>query len=174
MNEHLDHLRRDRGTEHYCVVVSFADTAVVEVPLGHVMNQGMKMDHYYPEGQTLLYETVDMVMSGFLDSQERIAPRMKRTLRVVLGVFSDGADNLSDAKTYPKKLVATAKRVRALGWELMTFGIGINGAELARKMGFPDDEAHALTVAATRHGVHHSMNSFSKVTTTTRATRSSS
>lgn len=52
--------------------------------------------------------------------------------------------------------------VRALGWKLHTYGIGINGKELARKMGF--DEDLAITVEASVQGIETSTRGYSQAT----------
>ncbi|MBI4098594.1 MAG: VWA domain-containing protein [Candidatus Magasanikbacteria bacterium] len=166
VNAHMAQLRLDANNDHFCGVVSFADDARVEVPFGHISTV-RPMAGYRADGNTLLWATVHQVMDELWQQYERVLlgkADQPLSLRFVIGVFSDGADNESARERFPVTLQLLAAMAREAGWELLTFGIGIDGCQLAEEMGFPTDEAHAVTVAASVEGVHRASQTFSSAT----------
>lgn len=161
VNMHLTGLRRDAATDHYCVVVTFADDMRVEVPFAHISTV-RPMDSYHADGNTLLWATVYAVMNELWEKYEAMLLRVHRpvSFRVVIGVFSDGEDNQSPREQFPVTLQHLASMALEAGWELLTFGIGIDGTQLAASMGFPTDEAHAVTVAASAEGIREASQTF--------------
>lgn len=150
------------GRKQYCTVISFADRYEILVPVTAAPDLPF-LTNYKAAGGTLLFETVYQVLKVFLKMQESSATDVK----IIVGVFSDGDDTASDKpRRQPGKVQTIAKLAKNKGWELMSFGIGIDAKELARSMGFPDDDAHAQTVEASPQGLEEVTQSFTTRTTT--------
>ncbi len=154
MDAHHEALRKcDDGRQYLCAVITFASDNEVKIPLMPVEDFGM-LEGYRPHAMTLLWETVNKTINDLLNFyRSRIPTELRDDTRVVIGVFSDGDDNESDKSLQPEALQAIAAEAQSLGWELLTFGIGIDAKELAKGMGFPTDDEHAVTVVATPQGV---------------------
>jgi hypothetical protein len=152
---HINALREQTDRNYLCAVVGFHDYAYVIVPLTPV-GEIEGIGEYSPDHLTLLWETVAAVLQQLLDLFEKQPRVVMEQLRVVVGVFSDGGDNRSreGADSHVRQL---ARKALLYGWTLNTFGIGIDAAALADKMGFPTNPSHAQTVEATETGVHESV-----------------
>ncbi|MBU1131735.1 VWA domain-containing protein [Patescibacteria group bacterium] len=169
VNKHLDAMRTtDDGIKRFCTIITFADKYRVEMPITPVADSP-DFYHYYPDGTTLLWKTVYKVLKELV-KLFKDTPDLEKNLKIVVGVFSDGQDNLSlppdSKKNYQTRVCATAKKARDLGIELFTYGIGISAADLARGMGFPVDEKHAVTVEASARGIETTSSHFTEQTTT--------
>lgn len=133
--------------QYFCAVVTFSDTMRVRIPLT-LVTPDTRMTDYQPDGMTLLWGTVYQVLTSTL-SWYRATPQIAdRCPRVVIGVISDGDDNKSDQTRFPQAIREVVPQVLGLGWNLLTFGIGISGVRLAEEMGFPTDSSHAFDFAA--------------------------
>lgn len=151
---HIKKLRDDPTRYYLCSVVGFADNSYVIVPLKPVDEiEGIK---YEPDGNTLLWKTVGDVLEQLLKFYTSQVRGLQEHLKVVVGVFSDGGDNRSP-EGYLIHLKYLSEQALSYGWELMTFGIGIDAEALAESMGFPTDPDHAVTVEATEEGLHESV-----------------
>jgi hypothetical protein len=148
INAYIDSLR-ESGQNFFCGVTSFADTAHVEIPLTAV-GAIEKFDGYHPDGCTLLYATVQEALKECLSLKQKMSAD-NRPLRVIIGVFSDGQDNRSPEGCQSTLKHFSEQAIEA-GFELLTFGIGISGNDLAESLGFPTDRAE--TVEATKEGIH--------------------
>lgn len=144
VNAHLRRLKdRHDGHAYFAALLSFADDYKLEIPLGPV---GPELQNYSPDGYTLLFSTVYHGMRDLLEQFRGLSPEQQKRVKVTVGVLSDGQDNKSDKSKYPQSLRTLAYEVTALGWETLTFGIGINGQRLAQEMGFMSDSDHAYSL----------------------------
>jgi hypothetical protein len=80
-----------------------------------------------------------------------------------VAVLTDGSDNRS-SESRRLALVSLATEARARGWELLTFGVGVDGRRIAEAMGFPTDAAHAFTEAAVKEAWGSSLSRSLRVT----------
>jgi hypothetical protein len=161
INEHIDGMQIPGDPrEKFITVWAFGDKYRVLLPPTNVLD----VEHltgYCADGRsTLLYKSVYKVMRFFLEAIE--AHGAKDNLNVYVGVFSDGGNNV--AYEYQGKVQKAANMALKAGWELFSFGIGIDGQNLARLMGFPTDEFHAQTVEGTKAGVQRATQSFTAST----------
>jgi hypothetical protein len=148
--DHIENLRVDKDRTYLSAIIGFNDDSFVILPLT-LVSENMPEILYDPQGHTLLWQTVALTMA-----QLRIlvmeARKKNQQVDVVFGVISDGKDNRS-----PEGILELLHKVvgksLADGWDLQTFGIGIDAKELAVQMGFPTDEKHAHTMKATAEGV---------------------
>lgn len=163
VNMYFDQLEQDVRLFHITGLVGFGTEAAVLIPPSPIKQVG-RLDEYRPNGSTRLFQTVDEGLEGLLVGWRRLSPQGKARTQVVVGVFSDGQDNQSDKALYPQKLQATSAECLREGWILTTFGIGIDGKELARLMGFPEDRAE--TREGTGGGLHDAMTSLGHTTRT--------
>jgi len=154
------HSLRESGQNFYCGVTSFAGTTRVEIPLTAVGEIG-KFDNYSTSAGTLLYATVNEALKECLALKQKMEAD-NRPLRVIIGVFSDGEDNLSPAGCQSDLQKASAFAIEA-GFELLAFGIGIDAKELAYDLGFPSD--YAETFEASEEGIHYASASMSHTST---------
>lgn len=158
------HLRQIKnppdGRKQYCAIVTFHFRPEVLMPVGSAESTA-EIVSYTTEVGTLLYETVWHVLIWLCEMKEQFE---SPNLKIVIGVFSDGADGRSP-DNQPALLQATAQDARKSGFLLFTYGIGIDAKELARDMGFPDDADHAFTVNASVGGIRRATEHFSHVTT---------
>lgn len=136
-------------------IVSFSDAPRVRVPLGRVAATPRWIE-WSPRGGTRLYGSVHDVLASLLAHRDAF-----RT--AVVSVLTDGADNRS-SEARRGALVGLSTQARALDWQLLTFGVGVDAASIARAMGFPDDEAHARSVAAVEEEIACSVRCSSRVT----------
>lgn len=150
VNGHIDTLRRATNAKYWVSVVTFADYALVEIPLTRVASV-QPMTRYRADGSTLLWRTVKHVLSQLIGGYQRLDPTAQRKVRVFVAVFSDGEDNQSPKPHYPVALQKESSRALQLGLGLKAIGIGIDGQQLARDMGFPEQDA--VTVEASSHGI---------------------
>ncbi|MEK7159571.1 MAG: vWA domain-containing protein [Patescibacteria group bacterium] len=149
------------GRQQYCTVILFNDRYRVAVPLTEASHL-RPMTTYKAEGNTLLYETVHQVLKLFISCFEQSTADLK----VFVGVFSDGLDTKSDANRQPKKVQVTSHKARMLGWELFSYGIGIDAKELARLLGFPTDKEHVHNFTAEAKSVGEATRHFTGRSTT--------
>ncbi|MCX6745370.1 MAG: VWA domain-containing protein [Candidatus Parcubacteria bacterium] len=150
INDHIKSLKAaNDGRKHYCGIISFNDKAQVEKEVMDVSRM-VPLFSYHPGNGTLLWETVDKTLRDLITLW---LPYQSEKLKIVVGVISDGEDNHSDRHLYPKSLQTAARWAINHGWELLTFGIGINGRRLAAEMGFPMDSQHAFTMEANEQGL---------------------
>lgn len=158
------HLRQIKnppdGRKQYCAIVTFHYRPEVLVPVGSAESTA-EITCYNTEVGTLLYETVWHVLIWLCEMKEL---NESPNLKIVIGVFSDGADGRSP-ESQPAWLKETARDARESGFLLFTYGIGIDAKELARDMGFPDDSDHAFTVNPSVGGIRRATEHFSDVTT---------
>lgn len=113
---------------------------------------------YISDGVTRLYGSVLEV----LNLLENLT-RHETEARVLLHVFTDGADNMSHEKLPALRQAADA--ARAKGWTLKIVGFGIQGDALAREMNFSATEA--ITVPADAQSIIRTARHASYVTTMT-------
>lgn len=149
------------GREQYCTVIFFNDKYRVAVPLTEAANL-QSLTNYKADGNTLLFETVHQVLKLFISCFEQTTADLK----IFVGVFSDGQDNKSDANRQPKKVQVSAHKARMLGWELFSYGIGIDAKELARMLGFPTDKEHVHNFTAEAKSVGEATRHFTGRSTT--------
>lgn len=170
MNRHLATLRNPPdGREQVAMIVTFSEGYKVVVPLSAVKDirllNELNYRQYFSYQGTLLWRTVKRFLAEFNAGYRILPPDKRNLLRVCIGVISDGADNRSDTVRYPKRVQEESARSLALGFELLAYGLGIDGQQLARDLGFPEDDAHAMTVEATRAGLDCVTQHFSETTT---------
>lgn len=168
INGHHQSLRESTdGRQYLCAVITFSATHEVRIPLMPVEDIG-PLKGYDPCGSTLLWKTVYLTLESLIDYYKRykasIPREFRNELKVVVGVFSDGKDTASPVLTQPQALQIIAAKALELGWKLQTFGIGIDAGYLARRMGFPDDDEHTLTVEATPQGIQDSVIEMTRTT----------
>ena len=150
------------GRKQYCTVLIFNDRYQILVPITEAQDL-LPLTTYSADGNTLLFETVYQAIKAFL----RLHEIANTDIKIVVGVFSDGDDTASDKpRRQPGKVQAISKIAQQKGWELLSFGIGIDAKELARSLGFPDDDAHTQTVENTPAGLVEASDSFTTKTTT--------
>jgi hypothetical protein len=141
-------------------IVTFSSEPRVRIPLCPV-RATPRFVPWQPEGGTRLYGAVYDVLASLLLRRSAFA-------NAVVAVFTDGEDNRSSEKRR-LALVELAKEAQRAGWTLLTFGIGIDAAAVARAMGFPDDAAHAKTIPAQAEAIAESIRCSSHITRVTAA-----
>jgi hypothetical protein len=141
-------------------IVTFSSAPRVRVPLCPVAATPRRID-WHPGSGTRLYGSAHDVLASLL--AHRAGFRM-----AVVTVLTDGEDNRS-SEARRLALVGLAAQARALGWELLTFGVGVDAGSIARAMGFPDDPAHARSVDAVEEEVARSIRCSSQLTLVTAA-----
>jgi|GEM_PF-1749108 len=170
INFHFEQLKNPPdGSRQLGCVLSFAYVPKIEVPLIDAQRY-VPMNTYSARGETLLYRTVDECLQSVLNLFHRVPQHLRHNLKIAVGVLSDGEDTISNVglhePIFPEKVQATSRAALAAGFELHAYGLGINGVELARKLGFPTDDAHVRTLEATRASIHSATCHFSHSTTT--------
>lgn len=161
-------LREDHETAHTLVsVAAFAHELTVLQPfagMGHT-----ELRDYRPEesGGTCLDASIERVMSWMLEKQRCIERQFRATfqqelaLSVTFVVISDGVnyppDGMPDPVELESLLITRAQRAIKLGWNLQLIGIGKDAQTIARRIGFPDDPDHAMTLKADPASFHRSM-----------------
>jgi hypothetical protein len=147
---HLKKLGADKERTYLCAIIGFNDESFVILPMTMVDENMLEID-YDPKGDTLLWHTVGVAMAQLriLVSEAR---RRNQQVDVLVGVISDGDDNRSPEGILGL-LHGIVGKALADGWDLQTFGIGIDAKQLAATMGFPTDDKHAHTLTATAEGV---------------------
>lgn len=144
LNEFIQDCRRSPVASDIAVqIVTFAAAMFQALPLTKV-DAAPSIDHIQNSPGTRLYATVRDVMISLADD-----PRMRKIDRLnhVFAVFTDGEDVLSTEEDR-LQLCQLATFVARRGWDLLTFGFGVDARHIARQMGFPTDANHAKTVAA--------------------------
>lgn len=151
----VDTLRSDTSRTYFLGIVSFANRMQVLQRITSV-DKITPLENYIAEGNTLLFGTVLDVLTFLLGQVVKAGERIAPDLSVAVAVISDGHDNLSP-QAQPL-LHETASAVRARGWSLQAFGIGIDSKRLAQLLGFDPDLA--LTVAASAEGLDTATTTF--------------
>ncbi|MFA6537443.1 MAG: vWA domain-containing protein, partial [Patescibacteria group bacterium] len=130
LNKHLEGLKNPPdGRDQFCSIVGFNNEYFVLLPMTDAQ-QAPKITNYAPDHSTLLYKTVYHVIRWMI---EMAVCKEDPNRHLIVGVFSDGMDNKSPPE-YLEKLRKYASMATDAGIDLYTFGIGINGQALARKM----------------------------------------
>lgn len=142
-------------------IVTFSDAPRVRLPPTRVVSTPRFLE-WSPTRGTRLYGSVYDVLASLLAHRGAFRG-------AVVSVLTDGEDNGSSDRRR-RALVVLAGEARALGWELLTFGIGVDARAIAQAMGFPDDPAHARTVAAEARAVADSIRCTTQVTSVVAAT----
>jgi hypothetical protein len=163
VNRYLDTVRADTAHHHVTGLVTFSEHFRTEIQPAPV-HSIPRYKGYRTDAGTLLWRTVKRVLRGLSDSWDTLSPAERANLSIVVSVLSDGDDNLSDRRDYPSALQDYARRGRKHGWQLASFGIGIDGKRLAREMGF--DEELSQTVEPTEAGVYVATDQASYIPTT--------
>jgi len=144
VNTHLNTMRKlQEEIEFYCGVLFFAKKTkpmTKILPVGLLPN--IKSEDCPLESGSYLFESVNDTIKNLIDHWD--APK-ESAPQIMIGVFSDGEDN-STNKHQQHELHQTAKIAIANGWDLLSFGFGIEGSELAERLGFPTDPDHAITI----------------------------
>ncbi len=155
VKEYLDSLREDKTKRYIVGIIVFSNHWEVMRSLADV-DQVTDIDEYRPDGRTQLWNTVIDVlfkMMTLVKLQSKIA--LEQTT-VLIHVFSDGLDNLSGFDAM-KHLQVYSLQALHMGFDLFTYGIGIDAPDLARMMGFPDDEVHAKTFGRSEADIQESV-----------------
>ena len=143
------------GRTYYIGIVGFSDIMRVLQQIKPV-DKITALQGYRANGNTRLFATVLDVLTFLLGQLVRAADRVAPDLSIAVGVFSDGADNLSQSAQ--GLLHETVASVRPRGWALQTFGIGIDSKRLAQLLGFDPDIA--ITVKPNAEGLDSATTSF--------------
>ncbi|MBT5337747.1 VWA domain-containing protein [Candidatus Falkowbacteria bacterium] len=151
------------GRTQFCTVIAFDDEAEILLPLT-LATEVVPISNYRAKNMTLLWETVYQTLKVFRHFYRQA--NGLADIKVYVAVFSDGDDNKSDRERQPRKVKKLARSVRALGWELFCYGIGIDGERLAEDMGFPTDSDHAITVEGSPEAIANVTRHYSDATTT--------
>lgn len=159
---HIHALQKERGRKFWSGVIGFAEEPYIVVPLSPV-EEITGMPRYKASGRTRLYDTVFTVLNELVTMYCDLPEECRRNLRVAVGVFSDGEDNLSNKNVLPF-VRRMSKLAHKTGFELLTFGIGIDAVRLAEVIGFPADSRHAYTVRATSQGVRDTIDTMTRTT----------
>ncbi|MBP9869626.1 VWA domain-containing protein [Patescibacteria group bacterium] len=164
LKAYLQDLRNDPNARHILMsVISFADTAIVEVPPMAATDLPESIP-FRPHGNTRLYATIAEVLESCLRQDDR--QRANGTpMRLVVVVVTDGGDNHANGEENAsharearrRRLVTAARTAQDRGHTLITIGLNIDAEEIARLMGFPQDSDHAITVKKNREGLRQTM-----------------
>ncbi|HCC23838.1 TPA: hypothetical protein DF272_06720 [Candidatus Falkowbacteria bacterium] len=169
VNNHIKRMSLETGAEHYVLVVTFADRPTVDINVTRCKNNPQLVG-YVADGETLLFDTVYYVLKALYNLRKTIPMPLLENLQVVVGVFSDGANNPPQGyanRDQPRKLQDACKVVLATGkFDLNSYGIGIDAKQLATSMGFPTDDVHCVTVHNSEDGVTAASGIFSQRTST--------
>lgn len=137
VNDLIAGLKADQqdGHKHYFGLISFNDKMQVEIKIQPV-SQIQPLEQYVAGGSTLLYKTVRNALAPLINLVLSLPRELRPNLKIVVAVITDGEDNLSDKAKYPPKLRLASKQALDLGFELLCYGIGVDGKNLAKQMGF--------------------------------------
>jgi hypothetical protein len=162
LGEYLDDLRESPDAPAMgATIVTFSSSARVRLEPTPVPSAPRKLD-YGPSGGTRLYGTTLDVLASLLNH--------RRSFHLaVVTVITDGEDNRSQ-ESERLRLVELSGEARALGWELLVFGLGVDARAIARRMGFSEDPERARTVAAVADEIRTSVSRSSHVTRVTAVT----
>jgi uncharacterized protein YegL len=154
VNDYMNQIRTDTGTNHLVALVIFNDEFRVEIPVTPISKM-RRYNTYRAEGNTLLYRSVKRVLEGVVDAWDVLSEAEQRNLQIYVFVISDGADNKSPARDYPQALVEYSERARRDGWKLACYGLGVSGQLLAQAMGFDPDLAETFEASEIRVATRH-------------------
>lgn len=134
-NRFLDELAKDPNADVTAVgIVTFANDYSLDLPFTMV-KAAPRLQAYRAEGNTLLYQTIyDCLGSLVLLADQR--SRMGLKTDVIFTVLTDGEDTHSPPML--DNLRALSAEGLRRGWQLRIFGFGVDGSEIARKVGFVD------------------------------------
>lgn len=158
LNRYILSLSLDPNASNISVgIITFSDAHRVLVKIQPISGVGA-VERYQPRGGTRLYGTLlDVFMTLFEMDRHGFEGN------VILSCFTDGDDSRSQDLLDELRLFTARTRWR--NWpDLYLYGIGVNAASIAREMGFPDDDRHAITVGATSEQIGASMRHASTVT----------
>lgn len=143
VNDHLRDIKDppDKSAQ-YAMVVTFNDGYRISVPLSPAATVN-PMTSYVPKGNTLLYETIYLVLKLFTTAYRQLNTDQRRDLVIAMGIFTDGKDNQSPRAKYPAKLVQLVREARAMGFHFYTYGFRFDAVAIAEQMGMPTDDDHA-------------------------------
>jgi len=154
VNENMVVLGAVPHADHMVCMVGFASTPRVLMPIRSCKDA--VLETYNAGGSTALYLTVGDLLEHCLHVLEQVPAHMLDRFMIQVGVFSDGMNWPNAAETPAQHARVRRLAARALessNIDLLTFGIGISGERLAELLGFPVDDQHVQTVAATRAGI---------------------
>lgn len=146
VNGHLTNIQNppeDSG-DQYAMVITFNHGYRVAIPLARA-SEIAPLTSYLPKGRTLLYETVYLALKLFVRAYESLSDEQRQNLKIAFGIFTDGGDNESDQNKFPVKLVQLVQRARVFDFEFMTYGFHFDAKNVAREMGMPTDDDHAIS-----------------------------
>ena len=156
LNGFLQSLRENPVADHTAaMLMTFSRNCRSDAGLRFV-RELPEIESYLPDDQTRLYASVRDVMRPLLAELANGGRPLNRRVDVLLAVYTDGEDNLSTPGDRAE-LTELASQARERGWQLLTFGYGVDAKRIANKMGFPHDADHARTLIGDECGIHHSM-----------------
>jgi uncharacterized protein YegL len=132
-------------------VITFAKNATFDVPIQKVSNINAAGLRYLAYDSTRLYGTVYDALKVLLHIASLRKYRCLET-KVNLTVITDGED--TDSQDRLESCRDLASQARSLNWEMAVYGLGVDGIEIARKMGFADP---GVTVGPTGQPIGHNL-----------------
>ena len=138
-NDHRDGLRAAKDGRHYHLcLTTFANRPRMVCQLAPV-STFRQYSGYQASGGTYLYGTVFWLLHHLVATIESVGNEIAADVRLVVTVISDGNDTASRKYQDRAKRAAAALQGLVGDCQLVSIGLGINGVELARRIGFPDD-----------------------------------
>ncbi len=138
-NDHRDGLRAAKdGRHYYLCLTTFSNQPRMVCQLAPVSTFG-QYSGYRASGGTYLYGTVFWLLHHLVAAIESVGNEIAADFRLVVTVISDGDDTASPEYQDRAKGVAAAIQALVGDCQLVSIGLGIDGVELARRIGFPDD-----------------------------------
>jgi hypothetical protein len=155
LNSHLDVLRVSDAADRIAVqVVTFDRHMEIVLPFQRV-SLATDVGQIVPGHGTRLYGTVrDAMLPVLLDVNA--ARALGFSIDVVVAVFTDGENSCGTIFDQAETLTVAAQALRR-GWELHTFGFGVNATLIASDMGFPADLTHAHSLDASAQAIHRAV-----------------
>lgn len=113
------------------------DTNYKKLEEGTLLEQVKELDNerYAPGGMTALLDAVGKTINEVV-SRHATLPEEDRPAKVILAVFTDGAENSSTEFTNLKDLAKMVKEREAAGWEILFLGADIDAWGDGQRMGF--------------------------------------
>lgn len=166
LNRYLQGLRESPVADHTAVMLATFSRSLRSDAGLLFAHEHPNFDAYLPDDQTRLYASVrDILRPLMAELKSGVRPphrhgarelRWHRRVDVLLAVYTDGEDNLS-TRGDRVELTELAGRALKRGWQLLTFGYGVDAKRIAKKMGFPHSADHARTMIADERSIHQSM-----------------
>lgn len=140
-NEYLNGLRANNtGPESGDIdftLVQFDDISIdtIERHVSPIRANALTEDGFQPRGQTNLIDAAYETIMATAEYVRQRQAQLQRELKVVVAIQTDGYENASKKHTW-QDLSALVSRQKAVGWQFIFMGAGIDAYGQSARMGF--------------------------------------